>query len=409
MNIEIERPYAEALMARFPARAGLAAQLRFSDRVEIALSHLTGEELDFLEESYRRAGPESRSRAAQLATVRVALAAESRRFEANELEDVFPALLRDLTTSAIRGWLFTASVAAKPLPYVVTRLDFIPASNDEAGKILIEMKANAKGALQTNVLRIMSGDIAGRTLGEILAAKGFMRETRDLIEAFDAAGETYFDWRGRYGAQFTGRGTGFHAEDPNATHRDTDWARKDIVVLSASGSDARLVNDEGVLSARSLTLEAPGDIVGRFLAKAGKSNRFDGEEEIAQLRADVPEGLFTQIPVHPYILMFHLDLHHHLWVHVDEMRPYRYQPELKQKLVLPPDQTDLIDILTAEMDMLMDDIVQGKSGGTTVLCAGPPGVGKTLTAEVYSEIIQRPLSGCTPASSASTSPPWRRR
>jgi len=35
--------------------------------------------------------------------------------------------------------------------------------------------------------------------------------------------------------------------------------------------------------------------------------------------------------------------------------------------------------------------VAGKSGGTTVLCAGPAGVGKTLTAEVYSEIIKRPL------------------
>ncbi|MGO9391606.1 AAA family ATPase, partial [Rhodoblastus sp.] len=54
-------------------------------------------------------------------------------------------------------------------------------------------------------------------------------------------------------------------------------------------------------------------------------------------------------------------------------------------------QTDLIDILTAEMDVLMDDIVAGKSGGTTVLCAGPPGVGKTLTAEVYAEIVRRPL------------------
>jgi len=39
----------------------------------------------------------------------------------------------------------------------------------------------------------------------------------------------------------------------------------------------------------------------------------------------------------------------------------------------------------------MDDIVAGKSGGTTMLCAGPAGVGKTLTAEVYSEIIKRPL------------------
>jgi SpoVK/Ycf46/Vps4 family AAA+-type ATPase len=101
--------------------------------------------------------------------------------------------------------------------------------------------------------------------------------------------------------------------------------------------------------------------------------------------------LFCRIPVHPYLLMFHLELHHHVWVHVGDMTPYVYQPDLKQKLILPEEQTDLIDILTAEMDVLMDDIVAGKSGGTTVLCAGPPGVGKTLTAEVYAEIIQRPL------------------
>jgi SpoVK/Ycf46/Vps4 family AAA+-type ATPase len=89
--------------------------------------------------------------------------------------------------------------------------------------------------------------------------------------------------------------------------------------------------------------------------------------------------------------MFHLDLHHYVWVHVDDMEPYVYRPDLKHKLVLPEEQIDLIDILTAEMDVLMDDIVAGKSGGTTVLCAGPPGVGKTLTAEVYSEVVQRPL------------------
>lgn len=273
---------------------------------------------------------------------------------------MLPALIKYLATDALRGWLFTASVAAKALPYVVTRFDYVPTSNDEAGKILVEMKANAKGTLQTNLMRIMGPDVAGRTISEILAAKGFLRETPALIEAFDAASETYFDWRGRYGEQFSGKGTGFHAEDPNATHRDTDWTRKDVIVLSTSGGEARLVNDEAVLSARSLTLEAPGDVFGHFLRKAGKSNPFSGEDEIAEIRAQIRPGLFTQIPVHPYILMFHLDLHHHVWVHVDEMRLYRYQPELKSKLVLPEEQTDLIDILTAEMDVLMDDIVQGK-------------------------------------------------
>jgi AAA+ superfamily predicted ATPase len=119
--------------------------------------------------------------------------------------------------------------------------------------------------------------------------------------------------------------------------------------------------------------------------------RYKAEDQVEETKELMTKGLFTQLPVHFYVLMFHLDLHHYLWVHVNDMEPYRYQPELKDKLVLPEEQTDLIDILTAEMDVLMDDIVAGKSGGTTVLCAGPPGVGKTLTAEVYSEIIKRPL------------------
>ncbi|QGM96826.1 ATP-binding protein [Methylocystis parvus] len=391
MNIEIEKSHVEALIERFPAHAALATQLRFSDRVEVNLAHLTGEELDFIEDRYRREGPEARARAAQLAMLRAALAAEGPRFESVDLEEVLPALVRYLTANPIHGWLFTANVAARPLPYLIIRLDYVPSSNDEAGKIMIELKANAKGTLQSNVIRVMASDIAGRTVSEILAAKGFLHETPDLVAAFEASSETYFEWRGRYGQQFGGTGVGFHAEDPNATHRDTDWSRKDIVVLSTSGGEARLVNDEGVLSARSLTLEAPGDILGHFLRKAGKSNRFAAEDEIAELQAQIPKGLFTRIPVHPYLFMFHLDLHQYLWVHVDQMRPYEYKPALKQKLVLPPEQTDLIDILTAEMDVLMEDIVQGKSGGTTVLCAGPPGVGKTLTAEVYSEIIQRPL------------------
>lgn len=391
MQIEIDRPHVEALVARFPNHASLSGQLRFSDRVEADLSHFSSEELDFLNGLYSEAGPELRARAAQLATLRAAIEAKSTRFAAEDLEDVLPALVRYLTTDAIRGWIFTANVTAKPLPYVIMRFDYIPASNDEAGKILIELKANGKGSLQSNFIRIMSVDVAGRTIGEILAAKGFVRETPALIDAFDASSDRYYDWRGRYGAQFSANGIGFHAEDPTSTHRDTDWSRKDIIVLSTNGAEARLVNDESILTGRSLTLEAPGDVLGHFLRKAGKSNRFAAEDAIAELNALIPEGLFTQIPVHPYIFMFHLDLHHYVWVHVDEMQPYRYQPELKEKLVLPEEQTDLIDILTAEMDVLMDDIVQGKSGGTTVLCAGPPGVGKTLTAEVYAEIIQRPL------------------
>jgi hypothetical protein len=240
-------------------------------------------------------------------------------------------------------------------------------------------------------VRITSNDIAGRSIGEIFALKGFLKETSELIAAYDETIGRYFDWRGQYGGQFSATGMGFYTEDPNSSHRNMDWSRKDLVVLSTTGGAARLVNDEGILATRALTLDVPGEILAPYLNKAAKSNHFDFEDEVKELHASMPKGLFTQLPVHAYILMFHLELHHYLWVHVDDMEPYQYEHALKQKLVLPPEQTDLIDILTAEMDVLMDDIVAGKSGGTTVLCVGPAGVGKTLTAEVYSEIIKRPL------------------
>jgi len=392
MNLQIDRPHLEAMIAAFPRLAPLQDQLRFGNRVTLPLAQLTGIEMGFLGELYRDAGPAMRMRAAQLATLQQAFDGQGHRFGPDDdLEMLMPAIGRFLATDALRGWLFRVNVADRALAYVVTRLDYVAPSNDESGKVMLELKANAKGALATVTVRIAAADIVGRTVGEIFAAKGYVRESAELIAAYDDTATRYFDWRGQYGAQFSGHGTGFYAEDPAATHRDTDWSRKDVVVLSSGGGSARLVNDEGILGARTTTLDANGDIFGPYLRKAAKSNHYNAETEVGEIQAAMPKGLFTQLPVHPYLFMFHLELHHYLWVHVDELELYAYQPALKQKLILPPEQTDLIDILTAEMDVLMDDIVAGKSGGTTVLCAGPPGVGKTLTAEVYSEIIQRPL------------------
>jgi hypothetical protein len=391
MKLQIERPYFEAMVTSFPGLASLREQLRFGDKVEVAFRQLSDAELGFLKDLYSQAGPDMQVRSAQIVTLQRAFRDQSVRFTAMDLESLLPAIARYLMADAIRGWVFTASVSSRPLPYVVTRLDYTPPSNDETGRVFIELKANAKGVVTSATLRIAASDIVGKTVPEIVAAKGFLKETAELISAYEDTEARYFAWRALYGHQFSGAGTGFFTADPNASHRDTDWSRKDVVVLSSSGGAGRLVNDEAVLSSRALTLEVTGDILGQYLRKAAKSNLYDAEAEVEQSRASIPEGLFCRIPVHPYMLMFHLELHHHVWVHVGDMTPYVYRPDLKQKLILPEEQTDLIDILTAEMDVLMDDIVAGKSGGTTVLCAGPPGVGKTLTAEVYAEIIQRPL------------------
>lgn len=393
MKLHIERQYMEAMVAGFPALEPLTEQLKFGHKVEISFDQLSVVQLGFLRDLYAAAGPRMQGRAAQLATLTHALSVEGERYQNGDLERLVPDIAEFLVLGGIRGWLFKANAAGRPLPYLVSRIDYTPPGEEESGRIMLELKANSMAKIASVSLMIRERDIVGRNIAEILAAKGFLKETEAMMAAYEQSAARFFEWRSSYGEQFSARGTGIFAEDPTASHRNTDWARKNVVVLSSSGSWARLVNDEEILKERVLTLDAPGDILSKYLRKAGRSMNYDDkvEHSAEAVLADMPAGLFTDLPVHGYILMFHLELHHHLWVHVDDMQPYAYQPELKDKLILPPEQTDLIDILTAEMDVLMDDIVEGKSGGTTVLCAGPAGVGKTLTAEVYSEIIRRPL------------------
>ncbi len=392
MKLIVERLVVESLVESFPAHAPLLDQARFSSRIEVGLDAFTAAEVARLSAILKENGVTA-GQSEQLASLANALSSEGATFGPDDLEDLALALALYLIKGAIRGWLFHMSAAAKPQPYLVTRIDYTPPGEEEAGRIIIELKANSRGKVAVEQLLIRARELNGRTVAGILAAKGWLKESEALIATFDAQSDRYFDWRARYGHQFSGMGTGIFAEDPTSNRRDTDWARKSTIVLSSSGGTARLVNDEEILGERALGLDSSGFILDKLVKRADKYNFFDRdtEEALKEAQGNIPKGCFTQLPVHPLILMFHLELHHHLWVHVDNISPYEYQPQIKTKLVLPPEQTDLIDILTAEMDTLMDDVVAGKSGGTTVLCAGPPGVGKTLTAEVYSEIIGRPL------------------
>lgn len=293
----------------------------------------------------------------------------------SSLKMLIPGLITYLKKHYIKGYLFKVDESGNPEPYLVHKMKYDEGDRrtKEAPSVTVTLLANSlsltwnsrtercesgDGSMKTFNIHFNSNDIAKAKVPELLANEGFVIETEDLHEAHAEHLRLFQQYQPMEHQQFRCTGKAL-------MQTGNSWSRN-IVDLSPEGTKA--VNEES-LAGRKFVPHASRE----FWEKHG-----------------VEEG-FDEIPYHCHLLMYNLDLHDMMRVHVANVRPYEYKPELRDKLVLPSNHRDLIEILATDMDVLMDDIVDGKSGGTTILCVGEPGLGKTLTAEVYSEVIKRPL------------------
>lgn len=92
--------------------------------------------------------------------------------------------------------------------------------------------------------------------------------------------------------------------------------------------------------------------------------------------------------------------------YVEHISDVAWNTHAFDKLVLPPDQKDLI-LSFSESQLAgtkFDDIISGKGKGIICLLSGPPGVGKTLTAEAVAENLRVPLHTLTSGELGSS--PW---
>jgi len=94
----------------------------------------------------------------------------------------------------------------------------------------------------------------------------------------------------------------------------------------------------------------------------------------------------------PFIRVFSLFYKQYFYIHIDDISDYVYDSKAFEKLILPTDMKQMIQkIFSYSLQNLTGDIISYKHGGLIIMAEGNPGVGKTSTAEVYSELNQKPL------------------
>lgn len=294
-----------------------------------------------------------------------------------KLELLPEAMSHYLAEEAIDGWVYR-QVSGFNVAYVVTNLQFHQKDtyHNQPAYVSMRLKANKAEFTGEESTRQDDGELeiseawgyddlaAGKTAAGCLLKSGLLKETPELKAQYLVEMELFRKYHTRHGNQFYCIGEALDVGDKG----DWKWFHNDR--RYPLPHPTRMVNEEEVLH-RRVTLECSNFYWHGYIEKGSKK--------------------FTSVPVHPFMLFYDLTRHTHCWVHILNCKPYKYKPELRDKLVLPVLHRDLIDTLTEDMDVFVEDIVEGKSGGTAILCYGEPGLGKTLTAEVYSEVVKRPL------------------
>jgi SpoVK/Ycf46/Vps4 family AAA+-type ATPase len=90
--------------------------------------------------------------------------------------------------------------------------------------------------------------------------------------------------------------------------------------------------------------------------------------------------------------LFCLEIKRYIYADVDDLSAYEFDLTAIESLCLPADMLSVLNrVFETPVERVFGDLIRGKHGGVVVLASGKPGVGKTLTAEIYAETTQRPL------------------
>jgi hypothetical protein len=366
-----------------------SSEWAWQDDREIELDHavLTKDELAAFTKVARAAAeqkePGSFALEQKLGILRKLLDGDTASARVTDLQQL-EAALSHVVRSLESRWVFFDDGGVM-LPVVVTSVMYHPPTDDRQASTELAAAWYELGQVETrkwywhidDVVGVSSpGKKAGKTVLELLALRDLHLETPSAVEAYRAMLASYPVVSQALGKQYVG--------DGYAVALGEAWYERTRLPLVVDGVPRRLIIDDAVKVARGRIDDEEVRAVTSATVKSNLSGRRrrGGDDE--------PEEVVVA-PLHPYVVAFDLTDHTYIKVLANLLTPYRYNKEVERLLVLPPDVKHVVSMLVDGAAARFNDIIAGKSLGTFILSTGPAGTGKTLTAEVYSERLERPL------------------
>lgn len=173
------------------------------------------------------------------------------------------------------------------------------------------------------------------------------------------------------------------------------------IIIDVHGFDC--FSPYAVRRVRQMTLK-DSDMISRYKEKRDKMDT--EKKQNPETPHTISLSPYHQMLCIPRVRGYSFKLKKWLDFWVDLVSEIEWNTTAFDSLVLPEDQKDLI-LSFAESQIenrqAYDDIIQGKGKGIIILLSGPPGIGKTLTAEAVAENMHVPLHTITSGDLGSSS------